>query len=65
MSYGFQKIKWLSDAVSKEVVKKTVYCKLDKKVNNLKNKIPGTNSLIHISQYNTNKQNLEEKNKRF
>ena len=51
--------------MSKEVVKKTVYCKLDKKVNNLKNKIPGTNSLIHIGQYNTNKQNLEEKNKRF
>lgn len=51
--------------MSKEVVKKTVYWKLDTKVNSLKNKTPGTNSLIHISQYNTNKQNLEEKNKRF
>ena len=51
--------------MSKEVVRKTVYNKLNTKVNNLENKIPGANILIHISQYNTNKQSLEEKTKYF
>ena len=35
---------------------------LEAKVNNLENKIPDATSLIHINQYNTNKQNLEKKN---
>lgn len=48
-------MKWLSDVVCKGVVKKTVYNKLNTKVNNLENKSPGATTLI---QYNTNKQCL-------
>ena len=50
----------LSDLMSKEVVKKTVYNKLNKKVNDLENKIPDTSTLIQTNQYNTDKQNLEK-----
>ena len=57
-------IKKLSDVVSKEVVKKTKYNKLKFKVNNLENKIPDGYTLIHINQYNTDKQGLEIKNRR-
>ena len=47
--------------VSKETVKKTVYNKLNTKVNNLENKIPDATTLIHISQYYTYKQSLKKK----
>ena len=52
-------LKKLSDAVSKEVLKKTVYNKL----NNLENKIPDATTLIHINQYSTDKQSdVDKKN---
>ena len=52
-------LKKLSDAVSKEVLKKTVYNKL----NNLENKIPDATTLIHINQYSTDKQSDVDKKK--
>ena len=39
-------LKTLSVAVSKEVVKKTVYSKLNTKINNLRNKILDVSALI-------------------
>ena len=54
-------LKKLSDAVDNEVVKITKFNILKTKVNNLEKKIPDATTLIHISQYNTDKQNLEEK----
>ena len=51
----------LSALVSKEVVKKTKFNKLNTKINNLELKIPGTTRLIPINQYNTDTQNLEKK----
>ena len=44
-----------------QLLKKTKFNKLKTKVNNLEKKIPDANSLIHITQYNTDKQNLEKK----
>ena len=44
-----------------QLLKKTRFNKLKTKVNNLEKKIPDANSLIHITQYNTDKQNLEKK----
>ena len=41
--------------MSKEVVKKIVYSKPNKKVNNLENKIPDASTLIETNQYNTDK----------
>ena len=55
----------LSNAVSKEVVKKTVYNNLNTKVNNLENKIHDATTLIHRNQYNTDKQNFDKKNGDF
>ena len=53
----------LSNVVNKEVVKKkTVYSKLKTKVHLLYKEIPDPPTLIHINQYNTVKQSLEEKN---
>ena len=54
-------LKKLSDVVDNEVVKNTKFNTLKRKVNNLVKKIPYTTTLIHINQYNTNKQNLEKK----
>ena len=54
-------LKRLSDVVSKEVVKKTKYDKLNMKLNNLEKKIIDAFPLIIINQYNTDKQNLEKK----
>ena len=50
-------LKKLSDVVDNEAVKST----LIKKVNNLEKKISDATTLIHINQYNINKQNLEKK----
>ena len=44
-----------------QLLKKTRFNKLKTKVNNLEKKIPDANRLIHITQYNTDKQNLEKK----
>ena len=54
-------LKKLSDMMSKDVVKETVYNKLSTKVNNLEKKIPDTFTLIQINQYNTDTHNLEKK----
>ena len=55
-------LKKLSDVVDNEVVKKTKFDKLKAKVNSLEKKIPDATTLIHINQYNTDKQNIEKKN---
>ena len=54
-------LKKLNDVVDNEVVKNTKLNTLKTKVNNLEKKIPDATALIHINQYNTNKQNLEKK----
>ena len=55
-------LKKLSDVVDDEVVKNTKFSSLKTKINNSENKIPHATTLIHINQYNTDKQNLEKKN---
>ena len=52
-------MKKLSDAVDNEVIKNTKFNIRDTKVNCLEKKIPDETTLIHISQYNTDKQNLD------
>ena len=54
-------LKNVSDVVDNKVVKNTKYNTLKIKVNNLQKKIPDETTLIHINQYNTDKQNLEKK----
>ena len=49
-----------SDVMSKEAVKKTMYKKLNTKVNNLENKIPNVSILIQTIRYNIDKQKLEQ-----
>ena len=53
-------LKKFSGVVNKEVVKNTKFNKLNTKVNKLERKIPDTTTLIHINQYNTDKQTLEK-----
>ena len=54
-------LKKLSDIVDNEVVKNTKFNTLKTKINDLEKKIPDATTLIHINQYNTDKQNLEKK----
>ena len=54
-------LKKLNDVVDNEVAKNTKFCTLKMKVNNLEKKFPEAATLIHINQYNTDKQNLEKK----
>ena len=54
-------LKKLSDVVANEVVKNAKFNTLKTKVNSLKNKIPDATTLIHINQYNTDKQNVDKK----
>ena len=54
--------KKLSDIVANEVVKYKKCNTLKTKVNSLEHKIPYATTLIHIHQYNTEKQCLEKKN---
>ena len=54
-------LKKLSNVVDNEVVKNTKFNTLKTKVNNLDKKISDATTLIHINQYNTDKQNLERK----
>ena len=49
-------MKKLSDLVYNEVVKNSKFSSLETKVNKLDNKIPESTTLVHINQYNTNKQ---------
>ena len=53
--------KKLNNVVTKEVVKKTVYNKLNTKINYLENKISDASTLFQSNQYNVHKQNLEKK----
>ena len=53
-------LKTLTDVPGKEGLKKTVYNKLNTKVNSLERKIPDAITLIHKNHYNANKQNLEK-----
>ena len=53
--------KKLNNVVTKEVVKKTVYNKLNTKINYLENKISDASTLFQSNQYNVRKQNLEKK----
>ena len=52
----------LSDIVNNEPVKNTKFNTLKTKVNNLEKKISDATILIHINQYNTDKQIFREKN---
>ena len=54
-------LKKLSDVVHNEVVTNKDFSTLKAKINNLKKKVPETTTLVDISQYNTDKQNLEKK----
>ena len=54
-------LKKLSDVINKQVVKNTEFNTLKTKVNKFEKEIPISTSLIHINQYNTDKQNLEKK----
>ena len=51
----------LSDVVKNEVVKNTKFNTLETEVKHLEKKILDATTLIHINQYNTDKQNLEKK----
>ena len=58
-------LKKLSDVADNEVIKNTKFNTLKTKVNNLEKKIPGGTTLVHINQYNADKQNLEKKSGDF
>ena len=49
-------LKKLSDVVGNEVDKDTKFNTLKTKVNNLDTKVPDTTTLVHINQYNTDKE---------
>ena len=48
--------------VDNQVVNNTKFSALKTKVNKLGKNIPDATTLIHINQYNTDKQNFEKKN---
>ena len=54
-------MKKISDVVDNEAVKNTKFNRLKTKVNSLEKKIADATTLIHINQYNTNRQNLDKK----
>ena len=54
-------LKKLGNVVDNKVVKSKKFSMLRTKVNNLEKKIPDATTLIHINQYNTDKQNLNKK----
>ena len=51
-------LKKISDVVSKGFVKNIKFNKLNIKIKTLQKTIPGAITLVHISQYNTDKQSL-------
>ena len=54
-------MKRLSDVVDNEVAKKVNFSALKTKVNELDKKIPDVATLIHLNQYNSDKQTLKKK----
>ena len=54
-------LKKLRDVVGKVVDKNTEFNTQNTKVNNLEKRIPVATNLIHINQYNRDKENLEKK----
>ena len=52
----------LNDVVGTQVVKNTTFTTVKTRVNKLDKKISDPTTLIHINQYNKDKQNLEKKN---
>ena len=48
--------------MEKQVLKNLNFNTLKTKANNLEKEIPEATTLIHINQYNTDKQNLVKKN---
>ena len=57
-----RRLKNVRDVVDDEVFKNTKFNTIKTKLNNLEKKIPNGFTLIHINQYNTERQNLEGKN---
>ena len=55
-------LKKVSDLVANEVVKNAKFNTLKKKINSLEKKVPDATTLIHINQYNKNKQKVDKKN---
>ena len=55
-------LKNLSNVVSREVLEKTLYNKVNLKVNNSESRNVDASTLIQINQYNIDKQKLERKN---
>ena len=53
-------LKELRDVVNNEVVKNTKFNTLKAKLNRLEKKIQVAATLIHLNQYNTDKQNSEK-----
>ena len=54
-------LKKLSDVVDNDLAQNTKWNTMKTKVNKLDKKIPDATTLIHINQYNTDKQNVEKK----
>ena len=50
----------IGDAVDNKIVKNAKLNTLKTKINNLEKKIPHATTLIHINQYNTDKQKLKK-----
>ena len=53
-------LKKLSGVVANQVVKNTKFNTLKTKINSFGKKVPNATTLIHINQYNTDKQKLEK-----
>ena len=54
-------MKKVSDLVANEVVKNAKFNTLKKKIKSLEKKVPDATTLIHINQYNKDKQKLDKK----
>ena len=54
-------LKKLTDVVDNEIVRNMKFNTLKTEVHNLEKKVPDAATLIHINQYNTDKQNFEKK----
>ena len=55
-------LKKVSVIVANEIIEKIKFSTLKIKVYSVEKKIPDATILIHINQYNTDKQNLDKKN---
>ena len=54
-------LKKLSDLVANEVVQNAKFNTLKRKIKSLEKKVPDATTLIHINQYNKDKQKLDKK----